>query len=50
MNITMKDIGIFLWKNLGFIVIAAILGAVLAADITCSFVAPEYTATAKLYV
>lgn len=50
MNITVKDIGISLWKNVCFLVTAAVLGGILAGGLTCLFVEPACTATAELYV
>jgi len=50
MQVTLKDIGISLWKNLRLLVIAAVLGGILAGGGTCLLVKPTYTPTAKLYV
>lgn len=50
MQVTLKDFGISLWKNLCLLVAAAVLGGVLAGGGTCLFAKPTYTVTAKLYV
>ena len=50
MQVTLKDIGIALWKNVCLLVAAAVVGGILAGGVTCLVVEPAYTATAKLYV
>ena len=50
MNVTLKDVGFSIWKNLRLLIVTALLGGILAVGMTCLVVKPTYTATAKLYV
>ncbi len=49
-EIDLVELFYHLLENLKYIVLAALLGAVLAALYTFNFVTPKYTATSKLYV
>ena len=46
MNVTLKDVGFSIWKNLRLLIVAALLGGILAVGMTCLVVKPTYTATA----
>lgn len=50
MNMTVKDIFLALWHSIIMIIVVSVVFMVLFGGLTYFFVAPEYTATAKLYV
>lgn len=50
MNLTVKDVFLALWHSILLIIAASAAGMVFFGGFTYFFVAPEYTATAKLYV
>lgn len=50
MKLSIKDVLVILWKGMALIIIAAIVGALIAGAITFALISPEYTATAKMYV
>ncbi len=50
MNLSVKDIFLALWHSKILIIIVSVVFMIIFGGVTYFFVAPEYTATAKLYV
>lgn len=50
MKLTLKDIAMTIWRSIVLIIVASLIGSLIFAGVTCFFIKPEYTATAKLYV